>query len=236
MKVLVLGHNGMLGHMVCRYLHENDIEVVVHKVKWPLNQKAITDFDGDYIINCIGAIPQKTNDFHINWKLPIWLDMYAPCRIVHPGTDCEGDDNEYGKSKAVAAEYIRTNSKQTKSLKSSVIGPELKSKAGLFEWFMSQEGEVDGYSGAFWNGITTLEWSKQCLGLIRNWESPKYLNETIIYSSPCSKYELLHVIKIVFDKDIKINEKKIGKYKCLEGLINTGNIYDQLKELKEYYY
>ena len=49
-------------------------------------------------------------------------------------------------------------------------------------------------------------------------------------------YDLLHIIKKVFNKDINIHKKDLGKNKCLEGIIHTYPIEKQLKELKEYYY
>ena len=62
MRVLVLGHKGMLGHMVVKYLKDNNINVITIDKKYPLSSQQIKQFKGDYIINCIGAIPQKTND------------------------------------------------------------------------------------------------------------------------------------------------------------------------------
>ena len=35
MKVLVLGHKGMLGHMVTKYLLDNDVEVITTSIRWP---------------------------------------------------------------------------------------------------------------------------------------------------------------------------------------------------------
>ena len=235
MNVLVLGHKGMLGHMVVKYLRSKDVRVFTIEKRWPLNQQGIKTFDGDYIINCIGAIPQRTNEFSINWELPIWLDQNAPCKVIHPGTDCEMDEDAYGISKNIAANYIRTFSKQTKSLKTSIIGPELNSTASLLEWFLSSEDEVMGYTKAMWNGNTTLRWAKQCFNMMQDWS--KFKNETIMFSDDISKYDLLHDIKEIFNKDIKILSKPLGHHKCLRhGAIYTGPIKKQLKELKDFYY
>ena len=232
MKVLVLGHKGMLGHMVAKYLKDKSIHVETINQRFPFKK---LDFKGEYIVNCIGAIPQKTNNFNINWKLPFWLDHNMKhCRIIHPGTDCEMDNDDYGLSKAKAAKYLVENSKRTKILKTSIIGPELKGSASLLEWFLSQENEVFGYTKAMWNGNTTLEWAKQCFHLMTNWDSNH--NEMIISSTPVSKFELLNAIKVVFNKDIAIIEQDKGSNKCLEGIIYTGTIQEQLEELKEYYY
>jgi len=233
MKVLVLGHKGMLGHMVTKYLQDK-VDVITTNARWPESPFKL-DTKLDYVINCIGAIPQRTNDFDINWQLPIWLDLHSPCKVIHPGTDCEMDSDDYGISKNVAGNYIRNLSKQTKSIKTSILGPELnKGNASLMEWFLSQQGEVFGYTKAIWNGNTTLEWAKQCLELMNNWNSNH--NEIIISSTPVSKFELLNAIKTIFNKDIDIIEQDKGSNKCLDGIIYTGTIQDQLENLKEYYY
>ena len=105
MKVLVLGHRGMLGHMVVKYLQHLEVNVITSNNRWPENQTDIYSFNGDYIINCIGAIPQRTDIFDINWQIPIWLDLHAPCSIIHPGTDRQ-DDTPYCISKDIAFNYI----------------------------------------------------------------------------------------------------------------------------------
>lgn len=120
--------------------------------------------------------------------------------------------------------------KKTKSIKTSIIGPELNGTSSLLEWFLSQKKEVFGYTKAIWNGVTTLEWSKHCLKLINNWDD--YNKTTILYSDNVSKYELLNVIKKVFNKNIKITKKELGKNKTLKGNIKTKNIREQLIELK----
>lgn len=234
MKVLVLGHKGMLGHMVAMYLRSKDIEVVTINTRWPMSQQEILSFDGNFIINCIGAIPQRTNKFDINWELPIWLDKYSPCKIIHPGTDCEMDNDDYGLSKRRAADYIYESANKTKILKTSIIGPELNSNASLLEWFLSQEDQVYGYTKAIWNGNTTLEWSKQCFKLINNWDTYKIL--TILEGEQISKYDMLSNIKEIFNIDIDIIPKKLGKNKILNGGIKTPSFTQQLKELKGYYY
>lgn len=229
MKVLVLGHKGMLGHMVVKFLKEHH-NIYTIPSRWPECKSEILDFKGDYIINCVGAIPQRTDNFDINWHLPIWLDLHSPCKVIHPGTDCEMDDDEYGISKRIASNYIINSGNQTKILKTSIIGPELNGNSSLLEWFLSQKEEVFGYTKAIWNGVTTLEWSKHCLKLINNWDD--YNKITILYSDNISKYELLNVIKKIFNKNIKIIKKELGKNKTLKGDIKTKNIKEQLIELK----
>jgi len=237
MNVLVLGHKGMLGHMVSEYLSDNEITVTVTPFRYltPDFADAVTSFKGEYIVNCIGAIPQRTKDFSINETLPHWLDTLANTKVIHPGTDCEMDSDEYGISKRVARDFLISKGTRTKILKTSIIGPELDSKVSLLGWFLNSEGSVTGYSKAMWSGITTLEWAKQCYTLMQDWDS--YGVENIIQSTCLSKFNLLSLIKEVFNKDIEIIPNPLVEVnKCLVGGIETKSIKEQLIELKEYYY
>lgn len=240
MSVLVLGHSGMLGHMVLKYLETKRIIVQTTNLRWPSDEfkTFVKNFKGDFIINCIGAIHQKTNNFDVNWELPIFLDFYSKCKIIHPGTDCEmDDDNYYGTSKRIAKDFIVNTSKNTKSIKTSIIGPELKGNASLMEWFLSNNDEstVSGYSKYYWNGNTTLTWSEFAYNVIKNWDDVK--KETILTSECISKKEILDSINIVFNRKINIVEKnEISVNKCLDGGIITPHIKEQLFKLKDFYY
>ena len=229
-NILILGHKGMLGHMVYNTLSKiRDLNISITQQSFPNFTKSTFDKQ-DFVINCIGAIPQRTNNFKVNYELPTWLAENISCKIIHPGTDCEMDNNDYGLSKKKASDFILDKGQNTKILKSSIIGPELNSNSSLLEWFLSQEKEVFGYTKAIWNGVTTYEWSKQCLELINNWSTYKSL--TTLSSDPISKYELLNIIKNVYNKDINIIPKELGKDKTLIGDIKTGNIKKQIIELK----
>ena len=205
-NILILGHKGMLGHMVYKVLSDS-YEIKTINERFPNWNKEL--FDGiDLIINCIGAIPQKTEEFDINWQIPLWLDKNTDCNIIHPATDCEIDDSSYGISKKQASNYIKDHCKTTKIIQTSIIGPELNSNYSLLEWFLSQRGEVNGYTEAIWNGVTTLEWAKQCKVVIDNWDSTPIL--TILYSNKVSKFNLLVIIQQLYNKkDVIIMPKKI---------------------------
>lgn len=240
MKILILGHKGMLGHMVKKYLDSvNEFEIITINYRWPSDEfkKSIENFDGEYIVNCIGAIHQRTDRFEINWELPIYLDFYSNSKIIHPGTDCEMDDDNYGISKKIARDFIINNATKTKSLKTSIIGPELKTKASLMEWFFSnKDGEtIQGYSEYFWNGNTTLTWAKRCHELIKKWGD--YQTETIISSECISKKDILVSLNDVFKRKINIIDSNNVKFnKCLKGHIIEPHIREQFIELNNFYY
>ena len=228
----------MLGSMVFKYLSgiaDCQVGTTIHRWPSPEFKKYLSDFSGDVIVNCIGAVPQRTSDFDINFELPIWIDKNVTCKVIHPGTDCEADKDPYGVSKRRAFDYLRDQGQRTKVIKCSIIGPELTSKQSLLEWFLSSEGEVHGYSNQMWNGITTLQWAKSCWALIKDYEM--FGQAIIPYSECISKFTLLNIIKEVYGKDITIHmNNKIKIDKCLKGDLPTPSIKEQLVELKEISY
>jgi dTDP-4-dehydrorhamnose reductase len=169
MKVLVLGAGGMLGHRVVRALKGLDViaptrdeyEAPNSLAKFKLGQE-------DYVVNCIGAIPQKGHDAasmkHLNTHFPHLLSMEG-LRVIQIATDCafsgakgnytETDNrdatDDYGTSK-INGEVI-----QFMNLRTSIIGPELSGKKSLFEWVRNQPtgARIHGYANHYWNGITT---------------------------------------------------------------------------------
>ena len=239
MKILVLGHRGMLGHMVHKYLStKKDCELITINSRWSDEDfiRNVLSFNGNYIINCIGAILQRKTEFDVNVDLPIWLDSNCvDCRIIHPGTDFETDGDKYGVSKKEASEYILKKGRVTKIIKTSIFGPELVSRSSIFEWFMNSENEVGGWTENYWNGITTLQWTKICYDMLVSWDSYEIVN---IPATECiSKYQLLNLIKKVFNKDIIVNkDPSMRANRCLSGTLKVKDISKQLLELKEFYY
>jgi len=238
MKVLVLGERGMLGNTVLKYFNsKNSCEVQTIIGRWDSKEfkKSIRCFTNGFIINCIGAIPQKTNHFVVNTELPMWLVKNSMCRIVHPGTDCELDNDLYGISKREATEFIVEKRENTKVIKSSIIGHEDNGVHGLLEWFLTlKEMSVVGYGEWYWNGITTLQWAKVCYNICRNWEEYSYL--TIPYTECISKYKLLQIINDVYKKEIIINKSNFPQAnKCLKGNLPTPTIKEQLLELQSFF-
>jgi dTDP-4-dehydrorhamnose reductase len=211
MNVLVLGHKGMLGHMVVKYLHSKNLFPSICEHRWPTKEfkSFIKTSKPDFIVNCIGAIPQRKKEFSVNYKLPKWLEKNCCCNIIHQQTDCN-DDSDYGISKKKAGDFIINKGNNTKMIKTAIIGPELNTKASLLEWFLSQKGEVNGFSKAIWSGNTTLQ------------------GETI------SKYHLLKIISEIWGKRIKIKKIEKGIDRSLIGDIKTSNIKSQLIELKNF--
>lgn len=258
-KILILGHKGMLGNAVYKFFSTQDeYTLLTTENRWGDNafNKELRGSNAEVIINCIGIIPQKKHDVAlyttINVELPIFLESLNK-NVVHPSTDCEFSGNvastykyrkddvrdaadDYGKSKAEISKRIESGFKNTKIIRTSIIGHEEKTHLSLLDWFLNSVDKVNGYTNHYWNGITTLEWAKQCENLINNWDNSPVLNQ---YGTKDirSKYDLLNDIKNVYAKKIEITpfESPTAVNKCLESDKEIASITEQLKELREFY-
>jgi dTDP-4-dehydrorhamnose reductase len=121
-----------------------------------------------------------------------------------------------------------------KQIRTSIIGPEINNKVSLMEWFFKQKENVNGYTTHYWNGITTLEWSKQAYKMVNNWN--EFDKVTQIGTVKISKYELLCLLNKVFETNkniVPINVDMVNK--CLKTDYCIQSLEDQLIELKKFY-
>lgn len=259
MKILVLGHKGMLGRAVNQYFSQlAGYEVVNLKTRWGETtfESEIIQIGPDFIINCIGKIPQKNpieaEYIHLNVALPRFLETLG-IPVIHPSTDCEfkgnlapglayskssirDADDVYGLSKAAISKEIEETFNNTKIIRTSIIGHEEATALALLDWFLNQTESVRGYTNHFWNGITTLEWSKQSQNLIENWTTYPVLNQ-IGTTTHYSKFEIISLAKEIYKKDIEIIpfETDIAVNKCLKPDFYLPELKEQITELKEFF-
>ena len=259
MKILVLGHKGMLGRAVARYFSSNPkYEVLTTSVRFgdATLEETIKTLSPDAIINCIGKIPQKhpvENEYDaINIELPRFLESLGT-HVIHPSTDCEfkGDlipgqaypkhilrdaEDIYGRSKAVISEEIETSFTNTKIIRTSIIGHEESTSLSLLDWFLAQSGSVNGYTNHFWNGITTHEWAKQCEKILNDWEAFPTLNQ-VGTATHYSKFVVLNIAKAVYEKDIEVIpfEHTEPVNRCLESDTELPELEEQLKRLRIFF-
>ncbi|OOG67951.1 SDR family oxidoreductase [Algoriphagus sp. A40] len=209
-------------------LHENTVVCDITDSK--KLSEIIQDYMPDVIVNCIGILIKGSqfnpkNSIFINAYFPHWLtaeaDNYGG-QVIHISTDCvfsgkkggylESDfrdaDDVYGRGKALGELF----SKKHLTLRTSIIGPELKVNGeGLFHWFMNQTGDVNGYTEAYWGGVTTTELAKvieECI------EHPRFGLYHITNGSPISKFELLKLFNSSFKRCINVQPfegKKVDK-------------------------
>lgn len=183
--------------------------------------KALERVQPDVVINCIGVIKQALDvqdpveTIAINAQFPHQLAQLCKrhkCRMVHLSTDCvfsgskgnyqENDFTDpqdlYGRSKVlgeVAAPHVVT-------LRTSMIGHELRGNKSLLEWFLSQKTSVRGFEKAIFSGLTTVELSK-VIAIILDLEEVSGILH--VAADPISKYDLLQLIATVYQKDIAIH-------------------------------
>jgi dTDP-4-dehydrorhamnose reductase len=193
---------------------------IVCDVKNQIDIKALFDRVKPHIvINCVGALVQESKENPIN---AIYLNALFPhilkelcdeneAKLIHISTDCvfsgqkgsyaEDDfrdaDDVYGRSKALGEIFDSPHC----TLRTSIIGPELKDGTGLFQWFMKQTGEVKGYTKAYWSGVTTLELAKAIYKAIQN-DLKGLLHVT--NGEKISKHDLLHLINKHRNSPLKI--------------------------------
>ncbi|WP_408010750.1 dTDP-4-dehydrorhamnose reductase family protein [Pseudalkalibacillus sp. A8] len=219
-------------------------------------QGVIRNVKPDIVINCVGILNESaakhTRDaIMVNSLLPhILKDELSTIgsKLIHISTDCvfigqKGNYTEtdlpdstsiYGRSKALG----EVSEEPHLTIRTSIIGPELKDGIGLFNWFMKQTGEINGFINVFWNGVTTLELAKAVHALIIQNVSGLY---HLTAKEPLSKYSLLTKIQAIFEKD-DVSIKPYEKMICDRTLLNTREdveyetpSYDaMLRELREW--
>lgn len=210
MKILVLGGGGMLGHKVAEILSDLN-PIVPARAEFDAIADDLSRFklaEDDFIINCIGGVPQKnktTQEYvSLNANFPRALAR-LPQRVIQIATDCvysglDGGYSEisvkdpntfYGASKA-SGEVRAANMMH---IRCSIIGPELTSKQSLFEWVRNQpEGEtLMGYANHRWNGVTTEAFARVARGIIaQDLFSPT--TQHLVPFDSVSKAELIRLI------------------------------------------
>lgn len=182
----------------------------------------------DIIINAVGIL--NTN-CEIKPSLAILMNSYLPqflvdltkltkTKIIHLSTDCVFSGVQGGYSEIDAKDgqtfYDKTkiigefkDNKKDIIFRNSIIGPDLNTEGiGLFNWFMNQQKEINGFDNWYWSGITTLELAKNIKYAIENNFFGLY---HLTNNLKISKYELLENINKNFNKKIMINKISLKK-------------------------
>jgi dTDP-4-dehydrorhamnose reductase len=249
-KIIVLGANGMAGHVITTGLKSDaSFEVIsVARNKSIVNPTVlmdVSDFDSlatlikntnpAVIINCIGLLNKTAEDnpdqaILVNSFLPHFLESQTKntnTKVIHISTDCvfSGEEGGYTEKSFKNGKGFYAQSKalgeleNTKDLtfRTSIIGPELNTNGiGLFHWFANQSGIINGYTNAYWTGITTIELLNAIKTAISDNLSGLY---HLVNDGKISKFNLVTIFNEVFHKKLSINPD--DGYKVDKGLINT---------------
>lgn len=176
----------------------------------------------DVVINCIGLVKQLAeadnplSAIPINTLLPhrlAWLSDVAGARFVHMSTDCvfSGSKGMYTEADISDAKDLYGRSKylgevdypHAITLRTSIIGHELDGARSLVDWFLAQEGSVNGYKRAIFSGLPTVEIAR----VIRDCVIPNPDLHGVYHVSadPINKFDLLSMVAQTYGKDIAIN-------------------------------
>ena len=197
-------------------------------------EKVVTKLKPDFIVNCIGVLIHGSsnveNAIYLNAYLPHQLKKISKnigAKLIHISTDCvfSGDKGGYIESDVKDGKGVYSQTKilgeieddANLTLRTSIIGPELKGNGeGLFHWFMSQQGDITGFTRAIWSGVTTLELVKAIKWSIESDITGLY---HVTNNSSISKYELLKLFQKYTKKDIDI--KSVDGKNIDKSFINT---------------
>ncbi|MHB8129110.1 MAG: sugar nucleotide-binding protein [Mobilitalea sp.] len=171
----------------------------------------------DVVINCIGILNhscdlEPSRAVYLNSYLPHLLSdtlNYTYTKLIHMSTDCvfSGKDGNYSENSFRDGETFYDRSKalgeiennKDLTFRNSIIGPDLKKNGiGLFNWFMKQEGKIDGYNKAIWTGITTLTLAKAMERALEENISGLY---NLVNNETISKFELLKLFNDIMKND-----------------------------------
>jgi dTDP-4-dehydrorhamnose reductase len=183
--------------------------------------RALASIQPNLVINCVGLIKQDplVNDplfsIKINALFPHQVSLIcrtAGIRMIHISTDCvfSGKKGQYVEDDPSDAEDLYGRTKflgevaypHTVTLRTSIVGRELKTRRGLIEWFLSQRETINGYRQAIYTGFTTDELSRVILNCVI--PRPDLSGVYHVSSNPISKFDLLMLAKEAFGRNVTI--------------------------------
>lgn len=192
----------------------------------------------DAVINAIGILNQEAEE---NKSAAILLNSYLPhylsnitkdmkTIIIHISTDCvfSGKTGGYTEISFKDGETFYDRSKALGELendkdltfRSSIIGPDMNENGiGLLNWFMKQNGQINGYTKVIWTGVTTLVLAKAIEKSLEENLTGLY---HLVNNENISKFQLIKL----FNKHMKNDAMTIypnDKFSLNKSLLNKRN-------------
>lgn len=189
---------------------------------WPSVREAFRRVRPDAVINCVGIIKQlpaahdPIPSITINSLLPHRLHRLCGdigARLLHFSSDCvfngrkamytEDDPSDaldlYGRTKFLG----ETSGPGALTIRSSIVGRELRTTSGLVEWFLSHRtGSIEGYTRAIYTGFTTQAMSRIVRDLLV--DQPELHGTVQISSERITKFDLLGLLRDAYDTQVEI--------------------------------
>lgn len=185
-------------------------------------ERAVDLWRADVVVNCIGLVKQKeaardpVASIEINSLLPHRLARLAAARgarLIHFSTDCvfSGTRGNYGESDIPDPTDLYGRSKLlgevdapgALTLRTSMVGRELRGHVGLVDWFLAQRGSrIRGFARAIYTGLTTLALTELVGRIIASHQD--LCGVWQVSSEPISKFALLHLIDKCYGLNVAI--------------------------------
>ena len=193
-------------------LHEDRLRPDVDGDNFDSISRSLAAIQPNIVINCIGLIKQiwwgsdPLAAITVNAQLPHRISLVckaAKARLIHISTDCvfNGKQGNYSLEAPTSAEDVYGKTKalgelaypHCTTIRTSIIGHELKGHYGLVDWFLAQKGETKGYSKAIFSGFPTVEIANIIQNLVI--PNPSLSGIYNVSAEPISKLDLLRLIK-----------------------------------------
>lgn len=175
----------------------------------------------DLVINCIGLIKQLSDAkdplaaIPINSILPHRLARLCELsgsRLVHLSTDCvfSGSKGNYTEDDIPDATDVYGRTKllgevdypHALTLRTSIIGHELSGSKSLLNWFLSQQGAVNGFNRAVFSGLPTVEIARIIYEYVM--PNPDLRGLYHLSADPINKFDLLLLFARFYEKQVEI--------------------------------
>lgn len=174
------------------------------------------------VVNCVGVVKQLASakdpivSLTINSLFPhqvAGLCRAAGARFIHLSTDCvfsgrkgmyaESDrpdpEDLYGQTKLLG----EVTSEGALTIRTSMIGRELRTTTGLVEWLLSQRGgTVRGFKRAIFSGLTTPALARVLADIVMDHSGLTGLYH--VAATPINKFDLLQRLNVAFRAGITV--------------------------------
>jgi dTDP-4-dehydrorhamnose reductase len=193
-------------------------------------ERALATTHPAVVLNCVGIIKQlpaaksPLPTIGINALFPHQLAQRcqtAGAHLIHVSTDCvfSGRKGNYHESDVSDAEDLYGRTKYLGevagpgclTLRTSIIGRELRDHLGLVDWFLQQRGRtVEGYARAIFSGLTTQALARVIGDLLDR--HPRLEGLWHVSSDPISKYALLELLNRAFRLGVAVRRAEFGSF------------------------
>jgi dTDP-4-dehydrorhamnose reductase len=231
MKILVIGAQGMAGHVVVKYLKQqghsittsarsnSNININIEKISH--NDSFFTMLtDYNFVINCVGLLVKDSIDRPdraaiINSWFPHYLEYNlknSTTRLIHLSTDCvfDGKKGEYVENDihtemnayGSSKSNGEVNNNKDITFRMSIIGPELKTTGtGLFNWIATNPNKQLQGWENAWWNGITTLQLAKCIDQYISDPKISGVYHLISNDNKINKYDLLCKINDIFSLD-----------------------------------